>query len=149
MDGVDTLLASAKMLKYLRYDTMCDAMFGLFVIASGLFWDTAFITTSHGQLLLMRQIVAAACQYMAENGQKICFNPHIHRGFVALLIALQIITLIWLYMIVRVIVKIVKGGGAEDSRSDDEDDDEEGEAGNFHDEDTNEKLSSSSPEPDS
>lgn len=149
MDGVDTLLASAKMLKYLRYDTMCDAMFGLFVIAWVVLRHGLYNYVTWSALVDAPRIVAAACQYN-ENGQKICFNPHIHRVFVALLIALQIITLIWLYMIVRVIVKIVKGGGAEDSRSDDEDDDEEeGEAGNFHDEDTNEKLSSSSPEPDS
>lgn len=41
--------------------------------------------------------------------------------FVTLLSLLQVITLVWLYMIFRVAYKVVTGTGAEDTRSDDED----------------------------
>lgn len=42
-------------------------------------------------------------------------------GFIFLLLALQVLTLMWFYMIIGVAVKVIKGGQAEDTRSDDED----------------------------
>ncbi|AOW03552.1 YALI0D04026p [Yarrowia lipolytica CLIB122] len=140
MDGVDTLLASAKMLKYLRYDTMCDAMFGLFVIAWVVLRHGLYNYVTWSAYFQAPVLVAENC-LRDEDGQETCFNPALHRVFVVLLIALQIITLIWLYMIVRVIVKILKGGGAEDSRSDDEDsDEEEGEAEGEEEEEEEEEV---------
>lgn len=46
-------------------------------------------------------------------------------GFFWLLSMLQVITLVWLYMIGKVAYKVVTGTGAEDTRSDDEGDDGE------------------------
>lgn len=46
-------------------------------------------------------------------------------GFIFLLLALQVLTLMWFYMIIGVAVKVIKGGQAEDTRSDDEDSEEE------------------------
>jgi very-long-chain ceramide synthase len=50
----------------------------------------------------------------------VCFNPLIQYGFLALLMALQGLTLLWFGMIVRVAYGVVTGKGAQDSRSDDE-----------------------------
>jgi len=42
-----------------------------------------------------------------------------------MLLALQVITLMWFGMIIRVAWKVLNGGSAEDSRSDDEDEEDE------------------------
>jgi acyl-CoA-dependent ceramide synthase len=55
----------------------------------------------------------------------VVFTKEILGTFVILLLALQVLTLMWFYMILRVAWKVIKGGGADDTRSDDEDDGEE------------------------
>jgi len=52
----------------------------------------------------------------------VCFNHQIKWGFLSALLFLQCITLVWLWMIVRVAIKVLKGGEADDTRSDDEGD---------------------------
>lgn len=54
----------------------------------------------------------------------VCWNNGIKWAFLATLLTLQVILLIWFGMIVRVALKVLKGGEAEDSRSDDEESDE-------------------------
>ena len=55
----------------------------------------------------------------------VCWNNNIKWAFLAMLLALQAILLVWFGMIVRVALKVLKGGEAEDSRSDDEGEGEE------------------------
>jgi acyl-CoA-dependent ceramide synthase len=50
----------------------------------------------------------------------VCFNSRIQYGFLGLLMALQVLTLIWFGMIVRVAYGVITGKGAQDNRSDDE-----------------------------
>lgn len=50
----------------------------------------------------------------------ICWDNKIKWAFLSVLIALQVILLIWFGMILRVAYKVLRGGEAEDSRSDDE-----------------------------
>ncbi|KAJ2990738.1 hypothetical protein NUW54_g8384 [Trametes sanguinea] len=52
-------------------------------------------------------------------------TKEIYFGFFAMLVALQIIQLIWFWMICRVAYRVVTGQGAEDTRSDDEEDEED------------------------
>lgn len=52
----------------------------------------------------------------------VCFNHRIKWGFLACLIFLQCITIMWFGMIVRVAAKVIAGGSSEDTRSDDESD---------------------------
>lgn len=54
----------------------------------------------------------------------ICWNHDIMMGFLYTLLALQVILLLWFGMIVRVALKVIRGGEAEDSRSDDETEEE-------------------------
>lgn len=66
----------------------------------------------------------------------VCWNNGIKWAFLATLLTLQVILLIWFGMIIRVALKVLKGGEAEDSRSDEEESDEEnidekGEKGHF------------------
>jgi len=58
-------------------------------------------------------------------GGEVCFNNRIRMSFLSLLMALQVLTLIWFGMIIRVAYRVLSGKGAQDSRSDDEGDDEE------------------------
>ena len=55
----------------------------------------------------------------------VCWNDNIKLAFTFTLLALQILLLIWFVMIVRVALKVLRGGEAEDSRSDDEGEDED------------------------
>ncbi|KAF2454121.1 TLC domain-containing protein [Lineolata rhizophorae] len=55
----------------------------------------------------------------------VCFNVRIQTAFLALLLALQGITLVWFGMIIRVAWTVLKGQGADDSRSDVEDKEDE------------------------
>lgn len=55
----------------------------------------------------------------------VCWDNTIKWGFLTALLALQVILCIWFVMIIRVAMKVLRGGEAEDSRSDDEDSDED------------------------
>jgi len=55
----------------------------------------------------------------------ICWNPSMRFGFLALLLALQFILLLWFTMIIKVVYKVVSGQGADDVRSEDECDDDD------------------------
>lgn len=55
----------------------------------------------------------------------ICFNRRVKWTFISTLLALQVISIIWFGMILRVAWRVLKGGKAEDSRSDNEEGDDE------------------------
>jgi len=55
----------------------------------------------------------------------VCWNSRTQWSFLGLLLALQVITLIWFAMIVKVAWKVVNGHPADDERSDDEGEEEE------------------------
>ena len=50
----------------------------------------------------------------------VCYNETIKWAFLTPLVLLQVITIFWFMMIIRVAVKVLSGQGAEDNRSDDE-----------------------------
>jgi acyl-CoA-dependent ceramide synthase len=50
----------------------------------------------------------------------VCFDHKIKWAFLIVLLSLHGLTLFWFLMIVRVAVKVLRGGEAEDTRSDDE-----------------------------
>jgi very-long-chain ceramide synthase len=70
-------------------------------------------------------VLANVLQPFNDPDGLVCFNPVIRYGFLGLLLALQILTLIWFGMIMKVAYSVVRGKAAQDSRSDDEDDMEE------------------------
>lgn len=55
----------------------------------------------------------------------ICWNPTIRYSFLALLLVLQAIILLWFTMILKIVYKVLSGQNADDVRSDDEGEDEE------------------------
>jgi very-long-chain ceramide synthase len=70
-------------------------------------------------------IWANVMQPFDRPGEPVCFNDNIRIAFTGLLMALQVLTVIWFGMIIRVAYGVISGKGAQDSRSDDEDEGEE------------------------
>ncbi|SCW01946.1 LAFE_0E10748g1_1 [Lachancea fermentati] len=120
MDIVDVLLSSAKMLKYCGYTTACDYMFAVFLI----FW----VALRHGAYNYIFYHAGTKAPSLMASGQcgyypnqKRCWTPFIIDVFLWLLGGLQVITIIWMALILKVLAKIIRGGSAEDVRSDSED----------------------------
>lgn len=63
--------------------------------------------------------------FLDPNAETLSFNPRIQWGFLGLLLGLQCITLMWLIMIIKVVIRVLRGQGADDTRSDAEDEDDE------------------------
>lgn len=125
MDSVDIFLSAAKILKYSHFTTACDAMFALFTIAwiilrHGVYNYLFYISWSHS-----KDLMAPSKCGIDSLQLKRCWTPTILNGFLSLLGGLQILSLVWLYMILKVVVNLLRGDNAEDTRSDDNDTDAE------------------------
>ena len=137
----------AKCLKYLGYTTICDVVFGLFMLT--------WVAARHGVYLMICYSVwvdlPANISYSCYRGRNgaitgpftppdrlghllepfrdpegvVCFNNGIKWAFLSALLFLQALTLAWFCMIVRVAITVIGGGPADDSRSDDEGEGEE------------------------
>ncbi|KAK6335911.1 sphingosine N-acyltransferase lag1 [Orbilia blumenaviensis] len=138
-DFGDILLPAAKILKYLKFRTTCDAAFGLFLLSWVYTRHYLFISVILSAQRDPVEIIPVGCfdggitthvPYNASSPtawsmftnpqQNICFSKGILMGFIVLLWGLQSLTCMWFYLIMRVAVKVVTGMGAEDNRSDDE-----------------------------
>jgi acyl-CoA-dependent ceramide synthase len=137
----------AKLLKYLGYSTICDYAFGLFLVGWIAGRHGAYNMITYSVITDSLRVIKPGCYSIPSGkfleGQEIstdivrntftfktdvvCFSKPVQRCFIVLLVGLQIITLVWLYMILKVAYRVVTGAGADDTRSEDEadDDDEE------------------------
>ncbi|KAM6533199.1 Sphingosine N-acyltransferase lag1 [Fusarium falciforme] len=153
MDVVDLFLPLAKCLKYSGFTKLCDVMFGLFVVSWFIARHVLYIMVCWSIYSDVPQIMPVGCfkgtndnligpidppagySYLLDPFLKpdglVCYNDTIQWAFLAPLLFLQVITIGWFTMIVRVIIKVLKGGDAEDVRSDDEGGDEEEEEDEF------------------
>lgn len=125
MDTVDVFLSLAKCSKYLGLPGyITDIVFILFLIS--------WVLLRHF-VYMYEMIYAAFVAFSSLNGRCVydstlktrpiqCFSPGIHYVFFALAMLLQAITMVWLVMIVKIVLRVVKGDGAADTRSDSEDD---------------------------
>ncbi|KAL1965121.1 hypothetical protein VTN77DRAFT_6034 [Rasamsonia byssochlamydoides] len=146
MDIVDFLLPAAKILKYFGYEMCCNVAFGVFLLTwfvarhvmyLSLCWSiykdvpaqmaygcysgtTAEMLTTDGYPDRWRHLFSP---YFDLDGP-ICMNRGIKWIFLSFLLALQVLSLIWFGMIIRVAIGVIRSGNAEDTRSDDEDEDE-------------------------
>lgn len=135
------------MLKYLNFRTACDVTFGVFIAVWFLARHVIYMMVCRSMFTEIPHVMKQGC-YESTTGKKIsndggsavwwnvmqpfdrpggtiCFNDNIRIAFTGLLMALQVLTLIWFGMIIRVAYGVLSGKGAEDSRSDDEAEDEE------------------------
>ncbi|KAI8680021.1 TLC domain-containing protein [Fusarium keratoplasticum] len=153
MDVVDLFLPLAKCLKYSGFTKLCDVMFGLFVVSWFIARHVLYMMVCWSIYSDVPQIMPVGCfkgtndnligpidppagySYLLDPFLKpdglVCYNETIQWAFLAPLLFLQVITIAWFTLIVRVIIKVLKGGDAEDVRSDDEGGDEEEEEDEF------------------
>ncbi|KAA1085168.1 sphingosine N-acyltransferase lag1 [Puccinia graminis f. sp. tritici] len=111
----------AKMLNYLKVGIVGDASFLVFVFS--------WIYTRHYVLL---RIIFAIYKDLPQDIE-FTWNPSkgqiasrsLWIAFLSLLSALEILLMIWLFMILKVLWKVVRGHAPEDTRSDTEDTDDE------------------------
>ncbi|KAF9966403.1 sphingosine N-acyltransferase lag1 [Mortierella alpina] len=123
MDVSDVFLAIPKMLKYQGYTTICDYLFGLFVVSWAItrhyLFPIIIMSLYHGpQKFIDMKWEPETENYMSLNVQ---------RGFLALLYGLEAVLCFWFLMIFKVIYKMFNGAAADDNRSHDEDSGEENE----------------------
>ncbi|CAG8948673.1 hypothetical protein HYFRA_00001793 [Hymenoscyphus fraxineus] len=146
MDGVDILLSLAKCLKYLGYTTICDVLFGLFMVAWFCTRHVCYLITCYSVWADIPTTIEYGC-YKGRKGSVVgpfpppdrfghlispfrdpegivCFNHNIKWAFLSALLFLQCITIMWFVMIVRVALHVLKGGPAHEVRSDDEEEEE-------------------------
>jgi acyl-CoA-dependent ceramide synthase len=137
----------AKCLKYCGYTTICDILFGIFMIswfmARHVFYMmvcwSIYSDTPHSLMvgcftgsndnLVGPMDPPDGLYYLLEplinaSGQ-VCYDDNVKWAFLTPLLLLQVITIVWFTMVIRVAVKVLRGDGAEDTRSDDEAVDEE------------------------
>lgn len=120
MDSVDIVFAMAKILRYLGFTTACDAMFFCFlvlwvVLRHGLYNYLYYHAWTKSTLLMPE----GRC--MPGVVQRRCWNDTVIDAFLGLLGGLQLITIVWMYLIAKVAYRVVTGQGAEDVRSDESD----------------------------
>ncbi|ROT41032.1 TLC domain-containing protein [Sodiomyces alkalinus F11] len=151
MDIGDVILAIAKCLKYTGFTTICDVMFGVFMVSWIFARHILYPMVCWSIYAHIPRVIGSGCfegppgksvgptptpegyRYLIEPffdmKGRICFNPTLQWAFLAPLLMLLCLTFVWFTRIVQVAVKVVRGDGAEDNRSDDEDDEEEEEEG--------------------
>lgn len=120
------------MLKYLGYRIICDVMFGIFMVVWFVGRHIIYLYVIKSVVVDLTATLPYECFRWTDSATKIdsdywsgtdeiCWTKKAHYTFIAMLVFLQFITIIWFFMICRVAAKVLKGGEAEDTRSDDED----------------------------
>ncbi len=117
-DSTDILLCVAKCVKYAKYEGLANMIFGVFVInwmftRQYLFADIIMIFT---QLKDYNDL-----EWDPANDKYV--PKSLYYSIVVLLSSLYILSLMWFYTIIKLVVKMLNGSNVDDSRSDDEDDD--------------------------
>ncbi|KAI0445393.1 longevity-assurance protein [Xylaria telfairii] len=147
MDIIELIFPLAKCLKYLGFTTICDVIFGIFLVTwlitrhifylmvcysvrrdlPGLIPPSCY--QGHGDNLQGPLPVPEGWSYILapfrDPGGIVCMNEGIRIGFLSYLLLLQAIMIPWSWAIVRVALRVVRGDGAEDVRSDDEEEEDE------------------------
>ncbi|KAM0253899.1 hypothetical protein ACHAQJ_007074 [Trichoderma viride] len=146
MDIVDIVFPLAKCAKYLGYTTLCDYLFGLFVIVWLVTRHVFFLMVCYSVYADIPIHVPHSCFQGSMNNLQgplsqpsgwswllepfadpeglVCFNKLTFYGFLTYLLTLQGIMMMWSYAILKVVARVLSGKNAEDIRSDDEEVDE-------------------------
>jgi acyl-CoA-dependent ceramide synthase len=148
MDVVDLFLPLAKCLKYLGFGVICDVVFGLFMASWFFARHVFYMTTCWSIYKDSARLIPDICYRGSMDDLEgpfpipnegwshvlepfyhprgtVCFGRNTMLTFLSALLFLQVITILWFIMILRVAIRVLKGGPAEDVRSDDEGDEEE------------------------
>ncbi|KAK4216781.1 longevity assurance proteins LAG1/LAC1 [Rhypophila decipiens] len=151
MDVVDLFFPAAKCLKYLGYNTLCDVMFGLFMVSWFIARHVLYVYVCWSVYAHTPDIMPTGCfsgpdtnrsgpleapttkgsWYLLEplwdSEGLVCYDEKVKWIFLSMLLFLQALTIMWFTLIVQLAIKVLRGGSAEDPRSDDEGEDLEDE----------------------
>lgn len=152
MDVVDIFLPLAKCLKYMGYKKLCDFMFAVFMVSWFIARHVLYLMVIWSVWAHTRIVMDFGCytglddnlvgpieppsgkdwwlammQPLWDSDAAVCFDEGVKGTFLAMLLFLQGLAIMWFIMVIQVAIKVIRGDGAEDSRSDDEADEEEGE----------------------
>ncbi|TGJ80550.1 hypothetical protein E0Z10_g8230 [Xylaria hypoxylon] len=147
MDIIELIFPLAKCLKYLGFTTICDVIFGIFMVTWLITRHVFYLMTCWSVYYDLARLVPTQCykgpgdnlqgpssipegqSYLLEPFRNptglICMTDGIRIGFLSYLLILQAIMIPWSAAIVRVAIRVVRGDSAEDVRSDDEEEEEE------------------------
>lgn len=122
MDIVDVTLSFAKILKYSGYQTFCDIMFIVFMMVwiisrHGFYNYALYYTYAHSRDIMSNMNCA---NFVDGSYFKACYTDLQMNTFLVLLLLLQIIMCVWMYMILKVAIRVITGGDADDIRSDED-----------------------------
>ncbi|KAL3491420.1 TLC domain-containing protein [Aspergillus germanicus] len=143
MDVVDIFFPLAKCLKYAGFSTLCDIMFGIFMLSWFLARHVLYLIIFWSAWTDGPGIVPKGCYQGSQDALigptplpkhgwvhifepfwnpsgRICYNETFRWVLMAALGFLQLLMAIWFVLIVRVAIRVLKGLGADDIRSDDE-----------------------------
>ena len=143
----DLINQSAKVLKYLGFEAACNTMFVAFL--------TSWVVARHGIYNFLcwsiyrdvPRVMPFGCHnaatesaetdptklssrwryaepFLDQNGT-ICLDKSVKSVFLGLLMMLQVLSIAWFILIVKVAIKLVRGDVAQDTRSSDEEEEEE------------------------
>jgi very-long-chain ceramide synthase len=135
----------AKCLKYTGHDKLCDVAFGVFMFAWFFCRHVCYNIVCYSVAVQTPHIMTVGCfrgtgndvigpmpipehgsQYLVEpftdSEGLVCYDSKVKWSFLAALLSLQAIMIVWFFMIIRVAIRVLRGEGADDGRSDEEDD---------------------------
>jgi len=114
MDFADIMLPASKLLKYTHFQTITDYSFGIFFIS----W---IITRHILYFYLLKSVIYESLELIEKKewlpSEGNFYSLWVWRYFVALFVGLQILLLLWGWLILKVAVKVIIGEGADDVRS--------------------------------
>ena len=140
-------LQLAKTLKYLKFQVACDIAFGVFMLVWFVNRHVLFLSVVYSVSEHIPKEITYGCYSGGTHNLRgpfeapnlyghlidpfrdpegiVCWNDNIKRAFVYALLGLQLLLLLWFAMIIKVALKVIRGGEANDTRSDDEEDEED------------------------
>ncbi|ODV86873.1 hypothetical protein CANARDRAFT_195349 [[Candida] arabinofermentans NRRL YB-2248] len=123
MDIVDVFLSLAKILKYIGCNFICDLMFLIFMLSWIILRHGVYNFVLYHTYQNASRLMGGSCELALKLNLNLnnCYPDLLFNILVFLLFGLQIITIIWLFMILKVAYKVIKGDNADDVRSDDDD----------------------------
>ena len=130
------------MLKYFGFEIACNVAFVVFLATWFIARHVIYLTLCWSIYNNVPAFMAFGCysgatgEMLAVDGMSdswarliypfqnidgpICMSPRIKWAFLSFLLFLQVLSIIWFTMIIRVAVTVIRTGAAEDTRSDDE-----------------------------
>lgn len=125
----------------------CDMMFGLFVISWFLARHVFYLMVCWSIYVDIPKYMSLGCyrgtaknltgpfpspagfshllEPFRDPQGTVCFNENIAGGFLSFLLVLQVITLSWFCLIMKLVIRVLQGGNADDPRSDGEAEEED------------------------